>query len=182
MGESLAYFVGGAILGLVVGVLSRRFLVFKNEVEVGDVLNLLSAFLIALVLGNAIQKRVGNRRVEKDLLIARITATDKALVETHALFMRRVRDVGSVEDSLMFDAFKELSNHLFLLEKALTKTRMITINLKPLKSARHEYRKRVLGDDFSPGPYSPETINHEERIYRKFATQLMSLTFEVNHQ
>jgi hypothetical protein len=178
--KSLTIFAGSFVVGFAMGLLVRRYLVFKNEVVVGDIVNLFSAVVIVLVLQNAIQKRVRNLRVEKDLLIARITAMDGALNETHKLFMRRAADVDSVEDATMFGIFKDLSNHLYLLEKS--KVRITSKELKTLKAARHEYRKRVLGDDFSPGPYALNTINLEERTYRRISLELISVIFEINHQ
>jgi hypothetical protein len=184
VGKWLAIFFAGFVVGFAAGFPVRRYLVFKNEVQVGDLLNLFSAILVALVLQNAIQRRVSNIRVEKDLLIARITATDTALNETHKLFMRRAEDVPSVTEAVMYAAFRDLSNQLHLLEQALakSKTPMTSIDLNALKAARHEYRKRVLGDDFSRPLLPAAAINREQRTYRKFATELITVTFDVNHQ
>jgi hypothetical protein len=84
----------------------------------------------------------------------------------------------------MFAASKDLSNHLYLLEKALAKSkiRKTSMDLATLKAARREYKKRILGDDFSPGPYTPNTINLEERTYRTISMELIAITFEINHR
>jgi hypothetical protein len=181
--KSVAVFLAGFVVGLALGFVVRRYLVFKNEVVVGDLINLFSATLVALILQNAIQKRVSNVRVEKDLLIARIAAFDAALTEIHRLFLKRAADRATVDDSVMYASFGDLSNHLYILEMALnnSKTPMTAIDLSGLKRARHEYRERILGEDFYKG-YSQGAINREGRAYRNFTTALISIQFEVNQQ
>jgi hypothetical protein len=181
--ERLTALLAGFGIGFLVGFLVRRHLVFKNEVEVGDLVNLFSAFVLAFILQNAIQKRVSNIRAEKDLLIARVTATNQALNAVHDLFLRRVADLASIPDGAMLAVFKDLSNQLWILEKALAKSKAhSSIDLKNIKNARLAYRKRILGDDFSPGPYSQTTINSEDRNYRRVALELVSITFEINYR
>src|SRR4051794_2432292 len=107
-------FVGSFILAFALVFLSRRYLVFKNEVQVGDLINFFSGVLVALIVQNAIERRLSNVRVEKDLLISRISAMDTALNETHKLFLKRAADVNAVDDSGMFASFGDLSNHLWI--------------------------------------------------------------------
>lgn len=183
LARSLAIFAGGFLVGLTLGFLVRRTFVFKNEVEVGDILNFFTAVVVAFILQNAIQKRVSNVRVEKDLLIARVNAIISALDETHKLFMQRAADVKSVNEGTMLVAVKGLSNQLLLLEQALqkSKARMSHIDLETLKPMRLEYRECAVGDDLSPRPYKSETVNLEDRIYRDMSLELISLTFIINH-
>jgi hypothetical protein len=161
----------------------RRTFVFKNEVEVGDILNFFTAVVVAFILQNAIQKRVTNVRVEKDLLIARVNEVARALNDIHKLFMQRVVSTGSVNEDTMLIAAKDLSNQLYVLEQSLQKSqaRMSHIDLAALKPLRLAYKECVVGDDFSPGPYKADTIILEERTYRKISLELISLTFEINN-
>jgi hypothetical protein len=182
--RSLTFFAAGFITGFAVGFVVRRTFVFKNEVEVGDILNLFSAVVVAFILQNAIQKRVSNVRVEKDLLIARVNVVDQALNEMHRLFMQRTADVNSVLDATMIGVFDDLSVKLHLLETSLQKCqpRMAQIDLEPLKTLRHQYRQCVIGDDFSPRrPYKADTILLEQRTYKDISQGLISLTFDVNN-
>lgn len=184
LARSLSIFASGFVVGLAVGFLVRRTFVFKNEVEVGDLLNLFSAVVIAFILQNAIQKRVSNVRVEKDLLIARANVVDQALNEMHRLFMQRTADLNSVSHATMIGVFDDLSVKLHLLETSLQKcqVRMSQIDLEPVKALRHQYRQCVIGDDFSPlRAYKPDTILQEQRTYKEISQELTSLTFDVNN-
>jgi hypothetical protein len=178
------FFLLGFALGFFIGTICRQNLVFKNEVQVGDFVNLFTGLFVALFLQNIIQKQFSNARVEKDLLIARLTALDLALTEVHKLFVRRIENVSSVEPTAIQSTFKSFTNSLYMLEKALEKCqpRMNSINIEVLKSYRGEYRKLVTGGNFPSGPYDIETINKEDHVYRDISIELQSLIFEINNK
>lgn len=172
----------GFVAGLLVGYISRQHLTFKNEVAIGDLINLFTGVVIALVLQNIVQKQFSNARVEKDLLIARIAAVDAALNEIHKLFLRKVEDFASVEVTAMQAMYKNFSNSIYMLEKALEtcQPRIRGIDLEIIKPTRGTYRKRVLGGNFPSAPYDPQSIGGEEKLYRKMSLELQSMVFEVN--
>lgn len=121
-------------------------------------------------------------RIEKDILIARIAAVDAALNEIHKLFLRKVEDFASVEVTAMQATYKNFSNSIYMLEKALEKCqpRMRGVDLETIKPTRGTYRKGVLGGNFPSAPYDAQSIGGEERLYRKMSLELQSMIFEVN--
>lgn len=168
-------------VGFALGYLCRRHLTFKNEVEVGDIVDVVLAVGIALYLQNVVAQRTSNARVEKDILIARITDVSVALKEAHKLFVARSENLSSVNDQAMHQAYKQFANSIYIFEKALEQCpRFKNISLELLKTARGEYRSKLLGGNFPSRQYDLQSINGEERMYRQMSVELQTLTLSVN--
>lgn len=179
--KRLGLFLLGFGIGFVLGYLCRRYLTFKNEVEVGDIVDVVLAVGIALFLQNIVAQRTSNARVEKDILIARITDVSVALKEAHKLFVERSNDMTSVSDVSMYQAYKQFANNIYIFEKALEQcSRFKNVNVEPLKALRAKYRPKLLGGNFPSQPYDPQAISSEERMYRQMSVDLQSLTLTIN--
>jgi hypothetical protein len=180
----LILFFPNFAIGFLLGFACRRYLVFKNEVGIGDVLNAASAIIIALLLQNFAQKQFSNTRVEKDLLISCVNDVIGTLKEAHKLFLQKAGDFGSVDEGAMQATYKHFANALYTLEKAIEACQPRTkgISLNPLKGQRGGYRKIVLGGGFPALPYSVNAIAQEEQSYRTMIIDLQKLVFEINRK
>lgn len=164
------------------GFLCRYYLVFNNEVGLGDILNVTSAVAIALVLQNFAQRQFSNKRVEKDLLISSVNEVINSLRDAHQLFLQKAGNFDSVDEVTMQVAYKHFANNLYTLEKAIEacQPHMKGVTLQHVKRTRLNYRKAVLGGGFPSLPYDVNAISREENMYRKMRIDLQTLVFEIN--
>lgn len=176
----------GALVGLGIGYVLGTWgqVSVASEVNLTDLLTLLATIVLTVLVAIIGQKRFGEDRAEKDLLIGVDRAALDRLHDVHAVFRAGYygadRDLDRTTEAL--DALAaELAELVNLLDEAghddafRTAQQLYAADLITL-------RRLVSGGGFPAEPYPRETFDAEAALVNRMEAALRRLVFTINRR
>jgi hypothetical protein len=177
------------IIGIVFGVIIRDFpyLTFDTKLTIGDLSSFVLTCFVAIYLPFYLNKRINNRRVEKDLLIAECNKLESDLYEIQNfikdIFIAQKSIKKIVQDKIIVN-IRSIGNKLVLLEQDLSSynsDRRIKTILSVLKNNQiklHQdltinFRSRYVR-------ISPETYKDTESNFINYCKNITKLKLNIN--
>lgn len=178
----------GIISGLVVGYFGKELLKisWKGEVSFGDLFNFVNIIVFAFLLQHYVQKRFGDKRVEKDHIISLITEANTWLGNSREKFIacyNKKRKISKTDEQEIIALLRNLANSLEEIKVALRACKYdseLKLFEQSIDSLYLEYKRNVTGGNFPTKAYDGNDFNDEETTYQKLRSKLLSFVFEIN--
>lgn len=173
-------------IGLCTGYFGRQLLTieFKKEFGLSDLLSFVTTIAIGLIVGNYLQQRYSNARVEKDLLIEDIKDVVRFTQDVRNIYWDCFHKQQISPDARvsMLAVLRNIANALTQLEKSLNdcKKTVGTLSIQAIKESYYEYKAVLTGGNFPKEPYSGRNSMETEKAYLDFRAKLQSLIFTIN--
>lgn len=185
-GKAAFYITVGLVFGFF---LNHLNLTFKNEFDVFDILTLAIAILVSWYLQVFTQKRAGNLRIEKDFLIEQAKSIKITADQVRELFLDCYlkNSVSSEEGRKIIRLVKILSNKLNELENTLGNCNKRYKKCKGIQEAVEIYfaYKSTITTNLpskKPPPFSTQSYNRQERLYRDLHQNISLFILEINRK
>ena len=176
----------GALVGLAAGFLLGawdRFTV-APEVNITDLLTLVATVVLTVLVAIVAQKRFGEDRAEKDLLIGVNQASLDRLREVHSVF-RAAYYTGKPDLDATTQALDALAATLSELAALLDSAdhRSAFPEAQTLSTTDlFALRRLTSGGGFPAEPYPQETFDAEAQLVRDMEERLRRLVFTINRR
>lgn len=156
---------------------------FDWELKVTDLLQLIVAVIIAILIQMFATETYSDRRVAKNLLIARVDETLSHLQGAHKVFLDCIRDqqVSKENAAAILALGRNISNSIKQLENGLNKCRMKAPSFESVKSNRRDYNRALTGRGFPAQPYPVSSFGEENELYNLISDELESMRYEINN-
>jgi hypothetical protein len=174
-------------VGILVGCLvpALRSITFDQTINPGQVLNAIATLAVAILINFLYASSVSRKKLETDLLIDHVKATQAALslLQREALACQVSKKLSKDEQHRLNAAERELSNSVHSLEMALRhcKCKLHKVQFDLLKDAR-AILKESLTDTPFPGPYDPASLSKINSSVKVVRDELTRLIFTIHRR
>ncbi|SRR6266496_1153601 len=177
----IAWFLAGVAVCLLVLLLIRFQL--NWEFKITDFLQVVVTVIIAILIQKFATETYSDKRVAKNLLIARTDETISYLQDAHKIFLDCIKDglVSKENNTAILSLTKNINNSIKRLEHGLKKCRMKAPSFDAVKGNRLDYNRALTGGGFPSQPYTVVIFTEENEIYNTLSADLESMRYEINN-
>jgi len=153
------------------------------EVKITDLLQLVVAVIIAILIQKFATETYSDKRVAKNLLIARVDEAISYFHDAHKVFLDCIKDglVSKENSTAILTLTRNINNSLKRLEHGLGKCRMNAPSFEAVKANRLDYNRALTGGGFPSQRYPVVIFAEENELYNTISEDLESVLYEINN-
>jgi hypothetical protein len=153
------------------------------EFKVTDLLQLVVTLFIAILIQKFATETYSDRRVAKNLLIARIEESISYFQEAHRVFLDCIKDhqISKENKTAILTLTKNINNSIKRVEHGLSKCKMQAPSFELVKASRRDYNGTLTGGGFPTQPYPVNIFTEENELYNLITQHLESMIYEINN-
>lgn len=179
-------FVIGLVAGFAIGYFDKQLLTltWKGEIGIGDLFNFINTIIFAFLLQQYVTKRIGDRRAEKDHIIALIKEALKWVENLRSKFLTcyNKKAIEKADEQEILALTKNFSNSLSHIRLGLEhcKYKEDLKKFDELDKLYYRYKAEITGNKFPSQPYHSGNFHREETGYQAIHAELQKLIFSIN--
>jgi|694.fasta_scaffold03634_8 hypothetical protein len=176
------------VIGIALGIAIRHYYMIplEEKINIVDLTTLLITIFLALYIPAFLDRRIQDKRYEKEVIIRKIEMLQNSFKDVNKLVTECVQKNSTSQTNchLIINCFTSISNELETVITLLDhcyKGKLIK-EINEIKVFRRDYKNLVTGGKFQSKnfKYSALTKKEEEKLYNNIDKAICLLIFKVN--